>query len=198
MKRDEEVSTQEHRSSRRETNAHPEVKAPPVKALHHESADESDPLEDFIGPLPPSENGNALRSRGRGAYKPNSSTIDAHFAADYDPTLDVRPEGDGLQSASKSSSRRPVEGLMTLEDDWDMALEALRDRTQWRQKGEERMRAAGINDTAIDRWKNNAAFAGMDEGRPEDVQWSKKGEKREWDRGKVVDDDGHTRVRPAW
>lgn len=88
---------------------------------------------------------------------------------------------------------------MTQEDDWDMALEALRDRARWKQKGEERLRAAGMNEETITRWKGNAAFAGMDgEGNPENVRWSKKGEGREWDRGKVVDDDGHVDVKAAW
>lgn len=85
------------------------------------------------------------------------------------------------------------------DDDWDMALEALRDRTRWRQKGEERLRAAGLGENAIDRWKGNSAFSGVDgEGKPEDVRWSKKGEGREWDRGKFVNNDGHIDVRAAW
>lgn len=98
------------------------------------------------------------------------------------------------------SSRRPVAGLMTADDDWDMALEALRDRQRWKQKGEERLRAAGMNEETIDRWKNNAAFTGVDstEGNPENVRWAKKGEGREWDRGKVIDEDGHIDVRPSW
>lgn len=165
------------------------------------SHDESDPLEDLVGPLPPrahNENEPPLRSRGRGAYKPNSSTIDAHFAPDYDPTLDVHRDIDD-QPAGTKPSRRPVTGLMTEEDDWDMALEALRDRAIWKQKGEDRLRAAGMDDETIDRWKSNAAFAGMDgEGKAEDVRWSKKGEGREWDRGKVMDDEGHIDVQAAW
>jgi hypothetical protein len=89
---------------------------------------------------------------------------------------------------------------MTADDDWDMALEALRDRQRWKAKGEERLRAAGMNEETIDRWKNNAAFTGADssEGNPEHVRWAKKGEGREWDRGKVIDEDGHVDVRAAW
>jgi hypothetical protein len=88
---------------------------------------------------------------------------------------------------------------MTKEDDWDLALEALRDRAKWKQKGEERLRAAGMNDATIDRWKSNAAFTGLDgERNTDEVQWSKKGEGREWDRGKVMDDDGHIDVQAAW
>ncbi|KAJ5692342.1 hypothetical protein N7462_001765 [Penicillium macrosclerotiorum] len=165
-----------------------------------DSGEDSDPLEDLVGPLPPradSKDAAPVRSRGRGAYKPNASNIDAHFAPDYNPALDVQLENDSLSLTE--TSRRPVAGLMTEEDDWDMALEALRDRARWRQKGEDRLRAAGMNEDTIDRWKSNAAFTGMDaEGRVEDVRWSKKGEGREWDRGKVMDDEGHIDVRATW
>ncbi|CAG8220220.1 unnamed protein product [Penicillium salamii] len=160
-------------------------------------AEDSDPLEDLVGPLPPRKNESPIRSRGRGAYKPNLSNIDAHFAPGYDPTDDVHLE-EPIHSTGEPS-RRAVAGLMTKDDDWDMALEALRDRTRWKQKGEERLRAAGINEAAISQWKNNPAFTGANgEGKPEDVQWSKKGEGREWDRGKFVDDDGHIDIRAAW
>jgi hypothetical protein len=108
-------------------------------------------------------------------------------------------EDDNTYSATQQSSRRPVAGLMTEDDDWDMAMEALRDRERWRQKGAERLRAAGINEAAIDKWKADPAFAGLDgEGKPEDVQWAKKGEGREWDRGKFVNDEGHIDIRAAW
>ncbi|OQE38704.1 hypothetical protein PENCOP_c008G02709 [Penicillium coprophilum] len=165
----------------------------------NESGNESDPLEDLVGPLPPRQSEAPIRSRGRGAYKHNMSNIDAHFAPGYDPATDVHLEEDRLHSLGQESSRRPVAGLMTKDDDWDMAMEALRDRERWRNKGEERLRTAGIDEAVIDKWKNNTAFAGVDgEGNPEDVQWSKKGEGREWDRGKFVDDDGHIDIRAAW
>ncbi|KKK24192.1 hypothetical protein P175DRAFT_0556815 [Aspergillus ochraceoroseus IBT 24754] len=164
---------------------------------NEESGDESDPLEDLVGPLPAKEA--PVRSRGRGAYKPNSSNIDAHFAADYDPTLDVQPEDDDIQSGSRLT-RRAVAGLMTGDDDWEVALEALRDRTRWKQKGEERLREAGFNNDIVERWKNSssAAPAGDSEGSLENVKWSKKGEGREWDRGKFIDDDGHIDVKASW
>lgn len=92
------------------------------------------------------------------------------------------------------------------EDDWDLALEALRDRAHWKKQGAERLRQAGFDDSVVERWKNTAtATAGRSttalgdtEGRLEDVQWAKKGEGREWDRGKVVDDDGHVDVKAPW
>ncbi|KAA8645724.1 hypothetical protein EYZ11_001269 [Aspergillus tanneri] len=164
---------------------------------------ESDPLEDLVGPLPPKEDGFGssppIRSRGRGAYKPNSSNIDAHFAPDYDPSLDVQLEEAG-PSTKNTSFRRPVSGLMTEDDDWELALEALHDRARWRQKGEERLREAGFNDSFVERWKSNttSATAHDSEGRLEDVKWSKKGEGREWDRGKFVDKEGHIDVKASW
>ncbi|CAG8081564.1 unnamed protein product [Penicillium olsonii] len=184
-------------SPRRSREATRRDRAPPTLKAPTEADDDSDPLEDLVGPLPPRKNEAPIISRGRGAYKPNMSNIDAHFAPGYDPTTDVHLE-DNMASTGEPS-RRPVAGLMTKDDDWDMALEALRDRQRWKQKGEERLRAAGINEATIDQWKNNTAFTGSGgEGNPEDVQWSKKGEGREWDRGKFVDDDGHIDIRAAW
>jgi len=199
-KRDE-APIRESRSSL-DTDSRPENKPSSTTTLLRDRFDdESDPLEDLIGPLPPHKDGTDLapiRSRGRGAYKPSASAIDVHFAADYDPTQDVQPNDDGHHVDSRPS-RRPVAGLMTEEDDWDMALEAMRDRAKWRQKGEDRLRAAGLNDATIDRWKSNAAFTGLDgERNPDDVKWSKKGEGREWDRGKVMDDEGHIDVKAVW
>ncbi|CEL07855.1 hypothetical protein ASPCAL11009 [Aspergillus calidoustus] len=158
--------------------------------------DDSDPLEDLVGPLPKEEA--PIRSRGRGAYKPNVSNIDAHFAPNYDPTLDVQPEDDDLQPGNKPT-RRPVAGLMTGDDDWELALEALRDRARWKQNGEERLREAGFNTDIIDHWKSNASTAaGTDEGRINSVKWSTKSEGREWDRGKYIDEDGHVDVKASW
>ncbi|RAH65181.1 uncharacterized protein BO66DRAFT_423700 [Aspergillus aculeatinus CBS 121060] len=167
------------------------------------SDSESDPLEDLVGPLPPKKDGfeepALIRSRGRGAYKPNMSNIDAHFAPDYDPATDVQLEENDLQSSNKNS-RRHVPGLMTGDDDWDYALEALRDRARWKQKGEERLREAGFSTDFVERWKSNTTSKpeGDTDGRLETVKWSKKGEGREWDRGKYVDEDGHIDVKASW
>ncbi|KAL6237078.1 hypothetical protein BDW75DRAFT_94545 [Aspergillus navahoensis] len=156
---------------------------------------DSDPLEELVGPLP--KEVAPLRSRGRGAYKPNNRSIDAHFAPDYDPSLDVQPEDDEVRSSRPS--RRPVAGLMTRDDDWELALEALRDRARWKQKGEGRLREAGFNDDIVERWKSSIpAAAESDEGLVENVKWSTKSEGREWDRGKFVDDDGHINVKASW
>ncbi|KAJ5970621.1 uncharacterized protein N7479_000539 [Penicillium vulpinum] len=197
----EDASPHGSRRSRLEPNTRPKRLSPlpTIATRQNEMDEESDPLEDLVGPLPPQQNEAPIRSRGRGAYKHNMSNIDAHFAPGYDPTNDVHLEEEKLHSMDQESSRRPVAGLMTKDDDWDMAMEALRDRERWRNKGEERLRSAGIDEAVIDKWKNNTAFAGVDgESKPEDVQWSKKGEGREWDRGKFVDDDGHIDVRASW
>lgn len=112
-----------------------------------------------------------VRVRGRGAMRA-STAMDAHFAADYDPSQDVQPDSE--------------------EDDWDMALEALRDRQRWKQQGAERLKAAGFTDEEVKKWEKGG------EKTEEDVRWRKKGEGREWDRGKVVDDDGHIDIRAEW
>lgn len=135
------------------------------------SADSSDPLEAIVGPaLPPLEP--EVRSRGRGAFT-SSSAMDAHFSASYDPSNDAQPRSD-------------------LEDDWDQALEALRDRQRWKQQGADRLRAAGFTDEEVKKWEKGG------EKTEEDVRWAKKGEGREWDRGKVVDEDGQVDVRAEW
>ncbi|PYH94102.1 hypothetical protein BO71DRAFT_380158 [Aspergillus ellipticus CBS 707.79] len=196
-------SSREHDSSRRNAETRKE-RSPPRTALpgNPPSDNESDPLEDLVGPLPAKENGHdypePIRSRGRGAYRPNMSNIDAHFAADYDPTADVHLEED--DQASSRPTRRPVQGLMTGDDDWELALEAVRDRARWKQKGEERLREAGFGSEFVERWKSNTTSTPGDdsEGRLEDVKWSKKGEGREWDRGKFFDDDGHIDVKASW
>ncbi len=68
--------------------------------------------------------------------------------------------------------------------DWDDAVEAFRDRLKLKQNQEHRMRDAGFPEDQIRR----AAHGG--EKTEKDVVWSKAGEKRDWDRGKTVDDDG--------
>ncbi|KAI9374114.1 hypothetical protein BJX61DRAFT_500135 [Aspergillus egyptiacus] len=159
------------------------------------SGAESDPLEDFVGPLPKEDA--PVPSRGRGAYKQNPSNIDAHFAPDYDPSLDVAPEDDDLQTGSRST-RRPVAGLMTGDDDWELALEALRDRARWKQKGEDRLREAGFSNDIVERWKSTPTTSADDLGRLNSVKWSTKSDGREWDRGKFVDEDGHIDVKASW
>ena len=99
--------------------------------------------------------------------------MDSRFAENYNPSTDVHPDSD-------------------LEDDWDQALEALRDRQRWKQQGAERLRSAGFSDAQVKQWEKGGE---KDES---DVTWAKRGEGREWDRGKVVDDDGQIDLKPEW
>ncbi|EMC98404.1 hypothetical protein BAUCODRAFT_32446 [Baudoinia panamericana UAMH 10762] len=130
---------------------------------------DSDPLDDVIGP----RRASASRARGRGAASASSSAMDAHFDPSYDPKSDVSLDRDEA-------------------DDWDMALEALRDRAKWRTQGADRLKAAGFTDDEAKRWEKGG------ERDAEDVRWRKKGEDREWDRGKVLDVDGDVRTEADW
>jgi hypothetical protein len=131
---------------------------------------DSDPLDEIIGPQPaPAPQ---VRSRGRGTLSLGSG-IDARFAATYDPSVDVQLDPDE-------------------ENDWDQALEALRDRQKWKQQGADRLRAAGFTEDEIRKWEKGG------EKTDQDVKWARRGEGREWDRGKVVDDDGIVTVDPGW
>ncbi|KAK6070831.1 hypothetical protein SCUP515_08232 [Seiridium cupressi] len=126
---------------------------------HHSHDSDSDPLEDIIGPKPPP----AVRKRGRGAVS-GTSAMDSRFESGYDPKGDVALDHDEE------------------DDDWGSALEALRDRQRWKEQGADRLRAAGFTDEQVKKWENG------DQKNEEDVRWTKKGEQREWDRGKTVKD----------
>ncbi|CZT04612.1 related to TSM1-component of TFIID complex [Rhynchosporium graminicola] len=142
--------SQERKSSK------PEFKKPEKPAY------DSDPLDDIIGPRPPTIP--EVRRKGRGTIS-QASGIDSRFSANYDPMADVQLDFDE-------------------ENDWDQALEALKDRQKWKQQGADRLRAAGFTEEEVSKWERGG------EKREADVKWSKKGEGREWDRGKVVNDDG--------
>ena len=124
-------------------------------------------MTEFLGPQPPTQ----PLPRGRGALK--DSNIESRFKASYDPKTDVALD--------------PGE-----DDDWDMALEALRARTKWKAQGAERLRAAGFTEEEVGKWES-----GKTEKDVEDVRWTKKGEGREWDRGKVVGEEG-VEVKAEW
>lgn len=161
---------------RRERSGEPEASGPlkrkreaPVKTYGAATDSDSEPLDSFIGPQPPP----VSAPRGRGAA--NTSSMDARFSSTYDPRVDVSldPHEEG--------------------DDWDMALEALRDRAKWRKSGAERLRAAGFTEEEVDQWESGTGGE-KDVGQ---VRWRKKGERREWDRGKVVDRN-HVGLTPEW
>lgn len=129
---------------------------------------DSDPLDDIIGPKPPE-----IKIRGRG-IPAHASGIDARFSADYDPTADVALD------------------FNEEDDDWDQALEAMKDRQRWHKQGADRLRAAGFTEDEITKW-------GLGGKKQEaDVKWAKQGEGREWDRGKVVDEDGVVKVESSF
>ena len=127
-------------------------------------------MEDIIGPHPPS-NSPALY-RGRGA-KGSSSGIDVRFSEGYDPSADMEPDVNG--------------------DEWQDAVEAFRDRQKWKQQGASRLRDAGFSDEQIVKWEKSGREKDIN-----DVKWSKRGEGREWDRGKLVGHDGTMKRTPDW
>lgn len=128
-----------------------------------------DPLDEIIGPAPPPP---PSRARGRGTTS-GSSAMDARFSEKYDPNMDVRPDSDGG-------------------DDWENALEAHRDRQKWKALGAERLRSAGFEEDFITAWENN------DTKNTANIKWAKGGV-REWDRGKVVEEEtGEVSVRASW
>ncbi|KAF2632631.1 hypothetical protein BU25DRAFT_79071 [Macroventuria anomochaeta] len=135
-------------------------------------ASNSDPLEAIVGPLPPPPEP-TVRSRGRGVLKANSMGIESRFSANYNPSMDMRPGSDA-------------------EDDWGEALEVMRDRERWKQQGADRLRAAGFKDEQVKKWEKGG------DPMEEDVVWSKEGQDREWDRGKVVDEEGDVELKAEW
>ncbi|EPS41523.1 hypothetical protein H072_4584 [Dactylellina haptotyla CBS 200.50] len=147
--------------------------------------DDDDPLAPYlagastrsspeIGPaLPKGRLYSGAKPRGRGL--PGASAMDARFEPSYDPTLDVTPTN-------------PED-----EDDWEAALEAIRDRQKWKQQGKERLKAAGFDDEFIEAWETNTI---KNESR---IKWSKEKGGRDWDRGKVVDEEtGEVKLKASW
>ena len=139
------------------------------------SASDSDPLDALIGPRPPSPASlpaPAIRGRGRGTF--TSKDIDKHFTSNYDPYADAGPDS------------------VIEKDEWGDAVEAFRDRLKWSQIGAQRLRTAGFSEEEIKRWeRGKGPGRGLDgEGDVEDVQWRKPGEEKEWDKGKMVNEDG--------
>lgn len=131
---------------------------------------DSDPLDAIIGPAPPAP-APKVQPRGRGHFS-STSAMDSHFSSNYDPSIDVHPDPE-------------------MDDDWDQALEAIRDRQRWQKLGAERLKSAGFTEDEVKKWETGG------EKRDEDVKWRGRGEGRDWDRGKVVEDDG-VETRPEW
>ncbi|KAG9189549.1 hypothetical protein G6011_06417 [Alternaria panax] len=149
------------------SNSHKDDQRPSRRTASPASG--SDPLEAIVGPLPPPLQP-TVRSKGRGAHKANNMGIESRFSSTYDPSTDVRANSD-------------------VEDDWGDALEALRDRARWQQQGADRLKAAGFTDAQVRKWEKG------DTQNEEDVVWTRKGQAREWDRGKVLDEDGDVELK---
>jgi hypothetical protein len=168
-----EIDGKSYRSERATTvtqthSRQPDDRLSEATQLQKQDTTDSDPLEDLIGPSPAT----ATKARGRGASK--SSTINSRFSSSYDPKTDVT-----LDHADEG-------------DDWEMALEALRDRAKWKAKGAERLRAAGFTDEEVGKWEKGG------EKDVNDVRWRRKGEGREWDRGKTLDGKGEVDIKAEW
>ncbi|CAN9263325.1 unnamed protein product [Alternaria sp. RS040] len=163
-------SEEEDRSRRKRIRSRtPRDKSRKDKYNEEQEPSDSDPLEAIVGPIPPPCEP-TVRSKGRGAYKANNMGIESRFSSTYDPSTDVCVTSD-------------------VEDDWGDALEALRDRTRWQQQGADRLKAAGFTDAQVKKWERG------DTQNEEDVVWTSKGQAREWDRGKVLDEDGDVELK---
>lgn len=156
-------NSRHHQETERPSRKHPEkpksTKPSTTDEYVQDDEADSDPLDDLIGPAPPPK----VLPRGRGGFK-GSSGMDSRFSSDYDPKSDVQMNED-------------------TRDDWDDALEVLRDRARMKLQGADRLRQAGLAEDQVKKWDAGG------ERTIDDVQWTKKGEKREWDRGKDVEQD---------
>ncbi|KAL9600632.1 MAG: hypothetical protein Q9219_003065 [cf. Caloplaca sp. 3 TL-2023] len=167
-----------HRSDHRRRYSSPSRS--PLREASPTHSSDSDPLTSLIGPLPPSSlPSDQPLPRGRGAL--HSTSMDTHFTPSYDPSTDVQP-----------SAALEAESL-----DWDNALEALRDRAKWKASGAERLRAAGFTDEEVGKWERGTTTNGGDLKDEENIRWKGRGERREWDRGKVVGSEG-VEVEAEW
>ncbi|MCJ1359072.1 MAG: hypothetical protein MMC33_009072 [Icmadophila ericetorum] len=161
------------RKSCRRRRKHAKAVSSPLAETNEEKGLDSDPLEAIVGPVPPPPVNRKIKFRGRGTFS-SSTAIDNHFSNTYDPSADAQPKSDS-------------------EEDWDQAIEAFRDRQKWKQQGAERLKAAGFTDEEIKKWEKSGT-----ERSEADVRWNLKGEGREWDRGKVVGEDGSIETGVEW
>ncbi|KAF4589581.1 pre-mRNA-splicing factor 38B [Ophiocordyceps camponoti-floridani] len=117
------------------------------------NGDDSDPLDDFMGPAPPAN------FRGRGTMG-GAASLDRRFSESYDPKTDV-DMGDGDT------------------DDWDDAAERFRDRQKLKLSQAQRMKAAGFTDEQLGRmqgeperevvWSKAGEQRAWDQGKDVDV-----------------------------
>lgn len=132
---------------------------------HSPYDDGTDSSDDMVGPMP------APKPRGRGALT-GSSGIDRRFSDSYDPKTDVQMDDDVAHAGQ-----------------WDDAVEAFRDRQKMKQNQEARLRSAGFSESHIEKIQAATTMTRSGEKSEADVQWTKAGERREWDKGKVSEDE---------
>ncbi|KAK0669530.1 hypothetical protein QBC41DRAFT_319490 [Cercophora samala] len=147
-----------------------------TKSHRHVEEEDSDPLEELIGPAPPSQIAEPqvrIRGRGAGAPRRGAAAMDGRFAEDYDPKNDL-PLDDLLKQDASSSNT------------WDSAVELYRDRQKWKQQGADRLRAAGYTEEQITKWEKGGKESEKDVF--DSLKYTKQGQEREWDRGKSHSD----------
>ncbi|KAL1890860.1 hypothetical protein Sste5346_008001 [Sporothrix stenoceras] len=156
----------------------------------------SDPLDEFVGPKLASDrlggssnNDSGIRIRGRGAVSASSSSMDRHFAADYDPANDVE------HPLPAPRPQVPHRLSSTIAAD-DASTEMQEDRKQLLRDNTERLKAAGFTDKEIAILSRGGRRRLDTSNSNSKSPWAKKGEAREWDRDKVAGNDGPP--RPEW
>jgi hypothetical protein len=128
----------------------------------------SDSLED-IGPMP------AVRSvgrRARGRGSAGKEAMDSRFLDDYDP----RQDGGAPTDASK--------------DDFEVEVEKYRARQKLKRQGTQRLPSAGVNQAYTRVGQDDDTRVGQDDDTRNlnNLKWIKRGETREWDKGKFAED----------
>jgi hypothetical protein len=149
------------------------------KSVVRQRSPSTDPLEEIVGPFrprPPPPT--TTRVRGRGNFTQLDSSVENRFSANYNPSTDVAiPDiADG--------------------DDWDLALEAQRDRQRYKAVQRERLISGGFTEQELERWERGEKPE--IEANVENVRWKGRGEGRDWDKGKMIDEKGDVKQVGDW
>ncbi|KAF2205860.1 hypothetical protein GQ43DRAFT_452803 [Delitschia confertaspora ATCC 74209] len=169
-RRSTHTSRRSHRDRSRSPNRRTAVVPRPNKAVRIGYESDSAP---GLSSLP-----SKIKVRGRGAARlASGSVMDSHFSPYYDPKSDVTPASDI--------------------DDED-ATERFKAKEQWSRLGADRLRAAGFTEEDIKKWEDGGKKKGDTNIDMSDFKWAKRGENREWDRGKVVDEEGDVGFKANW